>query len=241
MQRRFDNLPPITPRQADALAAYFSALGSLVDVADHARMTLSELLDCLSAPAVQEHIRRARELNSARTHNRIAEAAHGATHVLEQLAHDPELDKTERRRAATTLIRALNPPRGRRRTRLINVIKSGAADSTNAPQRHGDTPGDQVSVDEPASEPRGANELRGSPMGAMASRSVAVPSSRRATLRSATPPPSGADPLAHDNAASRSPDHEDAASNVRNLSPRAPPRRSPSSHRGRSETADPDA
>jgi len=139
---QFDNLPPITSRQANAVDALFSSCASISEAADLADMSLAEFVDCLSNENVRAHVAATRRLVDERARARIAEAAHAAAHALERIAEDPASPAAaasddprdaafllvERRRAASTLLRAYIRP-------LLPPRRSGRADTTQAAPR----------------------------------------------------------------------------------------------------------
>ena len=118
MIHEFTNLPPLTTEQANVVAAILTAGPSLMDMAEVTHYDLAHFLDLYASPEVRAHIRAAHDATTDHAHIRLTEAAHVATDVLETLAQDTDNDKTERRRAATTILRALLPrPTSRRRER----------------------------------------------------------------------------------------------------------------------------
>jgi hypothetical protein len=111
----FTNLPPLTTDQANVVAAVLTAGPSLMDMAEATHYDLAHFLDLYASPEVGAHIRAAKHAATDHATIRLTEAAHAATQVLETLAQDTDNDKTERRRAATTILRCISPRHERRR------------------------------------------------------------------------------------------------------------------------------
>ena len=102
----FTNLPPLTHDQTRVVGAYLSAYGTLIEASADAGMTLGAFLDHLAAPEVQAHITHANRMARERAEHYLAESAYAATHTLRVLAENLDADPTERRRAASILLRA---------------------------------------------------------------------------------------------------------------------------------------
>lgn len=132
------HLPPLTPDQANAVAAYLTAEGSLVDASSFMGFSLAEFLDLLAAPNVQTHLDHACKIARRRAEQRAADAAYEAVNTLEEISKNTNADPTERRRAATTLLRAFAPasaPRRRPRVdvnHLANLVARLDADQSRA-------------------------------------------------------------------------------------------------------------
>lgn len=109
MPSDFHNLPPLTPDQTNVVVAMTSVEGRLAEAALFAQLTLGTFLDLLESAEVQAHLDAAERATRRRARIRIADAAHVAVETLAHIAADEQNDKTERRRAATTLLRALTP------------------------------------------------------------------------------------------------------------------------------------
>ena len=123
----FTNLPPLTPDQADVVGAMIASPDAIPDIAEALDIPLGRLFDILASPNVQAHLASAQRALDRRVRLRLAEAAHKAVDTLERIAdsptpnaapagmpHDPTAWLTERRRAATTILRAHTAPRRRR-------------------------------------------------------------------------------------------------------------------------------
>jgi hypothetical protein len=82
---------------------------------------LARFLDLYSSPEVRAHIAAANATTTDHATIRLTEAAHVAISTLERIAENTENDTTERRRAATTLLRALRAPRPTDRPRRIDI------------------------------------------------------------------------------------------------------------------------
>lgn len=106
-----DQLPPLTDAEADTLAAYLASPDSLTDLAAQLNLHPSDLIVILSSPSVQAHLEAARTLAELKFTIRALAAREIALQTLETIAADSEADITERRRAATAIIRALAPRR----------------------------------------------------------------------------------------------------------------------------------
>jgi hypothetical protein len=123
MPEPLTNLPPLTREEGEAVGAYLTAIGSLVDAADALRIPLARFLDLLASPNVQTHLDHAERMTRRRAEIRAADAACEAVHTLEQISQDTQADPTERRRAATTLVRVLTPARTARRRPSLDVTR----------------------------------------------------------------------------------------------------------------------
>jgi hypothetical protein len=111
---------------------------SIHDLADHLDIPFAQLFDILASPAVKAHLDHIRKTLDTRLRIRLADAAHAAVDTLDEIVRspaphgnpalrptgaDPTLEwQTERRRAATTILRAHALPRNRRRARRPNDI-----------------------------------------------------------------------------------------------------------------------
>jgi hypothetical protein len=105
----FTNLPPLTTEQANVVAAVLTAGPSLTDMAEATHYDLARFLDLYTSPEVRAHIAAAKDAATDHATIRLTEAAHTAVDTLERIAENPENDQTERRRAATTILRSLLP------------------------------------------------------------------------------------------------------------------------------------
>ena len=132
MSHSFDNLPELTDRQAAVVGAMLSPHAAIHEVADATGITLAELFDHLASPAVNAHLDHARKSLDKRLRLRLADAAFKAVDLLEQMVESraphgtPEVAplegetlawQVERRRAASTILRAHMAPRTRRPAR----------------------------------------------------------------------------------------------------------------------------
>jgi hypothetical protein len=123
----FTNLPPLTTEQANVVAAILTAGPSLIDMAEATHYDLAHFLDLYASPEVRAHIAAAKSATTDNVTIRLTEAAHTATEVLETLAQNTENDKTERRRAATTILRSILPRSWRGRCHRVREVTEGAS------------------------------------------------------------------------------------------------------------------
>ena len=128
----FTNLPPLTTEQANVVAAVLTAGPSLTDMAEATHYDLARFLDLYSSPEVRAHIAAAKCAITDNVTIRLTEAAHTATEVLETLAQDTENDKTERRRAATTILRSILPRPDGGGVRRVRESDGGGANAQDA-------------------------------------------------------------------------------------------------------------
>jgi hypothetical protein len=125
----FANLPPLTPREAELVGAMLTPHASIHDVADQLDIPFAQLFDILASPAVKTHLDHIRKSLDTRLRIRLADAAHAAVDTLDEIVRSPTPHgnpnlkptaadatiewQTERRRAATTILRAHAAPRTR--------------------------------------------------------------------------------------------------------------------------------
>lgn len=109
MSLTLEHLPDLTPDQANVVLAMLATDGHLIDAANFTNLPLARFLDLLESPGVQAHLGAAERASRRRARTRLADAAYEAIDTLEHIARDQDHDKTERRRAATTILRALAP------------------------------------------------------------------------------------------------------------------------------------
>jgi hypothetical protein len=103
------NLPPLTPDQTNVVIAMLGVDGRLIDAANFTDLPLGAFLDALESPEVRAHLDAAERAARRRARTRLADEAHEAIDVLSEIIRDRDHDKTERRRAATTILRTLAP------------------------------------------------------------------------------------------------------------------------------------
>ena len=131
MIHEFTNLPPLTTEQANVVAAILTAGPSLTDMAEATHYDLARFLDLYSSPEVRAHIRAAKAATTDHVTIRLTEAAHTAISTLERIAEDTDNDKTERRRAATTVLRCLLPRPGGGGVKRVREFDGGGPRSRN--------------------------------------------------------------------------------------------------------------
>jgi len=101
---QFD-LPDLTEGAAHIVHAFLSTNEPIDRLAEALGLHLVDLLRILTDPAVQAHIQAATALAEAKADLRVAEARAHAVQVLQSIAIDDSADTTERRRAATAIMR----------------------------------------------------------------------------------------------------------------------------------------
>ena len=144
MDQQFDNLPPLTNEQAAVVGAMLSPHACIHDAACAIDMAIGRFFDLLASPEVQTHLKHIRRSLDQRLNLRLADAAHKAVDCLERIAEsmaphgNPQVAplqgeslswQSERRRAATTILRAHTAPRTRTRRsspRRIDVNRVNA-------------------------------------------------------------------------------------------------------------------
>lgn len=112
------NLPQLTPDEATAVGILLVSREPMVQVAADCGMSLLEFVTLCSRPNVQAHIEAARNLARQRADVIVQDARVTAVHTLKDIADSPKnptgedaslTHAIERRRAATTLLRAAQP------------------------------------------------------------------------------------------------------------------------------------
>jgi hypothetical protein len=119
------------------------AHGRLDDIAAEFGFALGRFLDLLQAPEVQAHLDAADRAQRRRARARLLDAAQSAADTLQIIAEKTDNDPTERRRAATTLLRAIGTglvDRKRRRAdlesrlqRLVDALPQPEEDQPRPP------------------------------------------------------------------------------------------------------------
>lgn len=201
-------LPPLTPQQAAAVAAMLHPHAGIHDAADAVGMTLGEFMQHMAAPAVQTHIRHARRTLEQRVRIRLADAAHKAVDTLEHIVESqspqgsPEVDpgpadptiewQTERRCAATTILRAFAAPRRRARSkplpRLDESRLKGLLRQLEAPPPI-DQPHDDDEIGRPQVSPVSSKQLTSAPPKRRAASPERKSSNNNTTPRNDSPSP----------------------------------------------------